>query len=61
MLEIKINEVKFLLSTTHQSIKEISLNLNFENPEYFPVFFQKRTGQIPGEYRNFYTSKILED
>lgn len=57
MLELKINEAKLLLSTTNQTIKEISYNLNFENPEYFPVFFKKRTGQTPGEYRNFSFSK----
>ena len=52
MLELKLNEAKLMLSTSNQSVKEISYNLNFENPDYFPIFFKKRTGQTPGEYRN---------
>lgn len=52
MLELKLNEAKRLLSTTNQSIKEISYSLKFENPDYFPIFFKKRTGLTPGEYRN---------
>lgn len=51
MLELKLNEAKLLLSTTNQPIKEISYLLNFENPEYFYVFFKNRTGKTPLEYR----------
>jgi len=53
MLELKLNEAKLLLSTTSLPIKEISYNLNFENPDYFPVFFKNRTGQTPSKYRDF--------
>jgi AraC-like DNA-binding protein len=53
MLELKLNEAKLILSTSNQSIKEISYSLNFENSDYFHSFFKKRTGQTPGEYRNF--------
>lgn len=53
MLELKLNEAKLLLSTTSLPIKEISYNLNFENPDYFPIFFKNRTGQTPRKYRNF--------
>lgn len=52
MMELKLNEAKLLLSNTKQSVKEISYNLNFENPEYFSVFFKKRTGITPLDYRN---------
>jgi AraC-like DNA-binding protein len=52
MLELKLNEAKLQLSTTTLSIKEISYNLNFENPDYFPIFFKKRTGMTPIEYRS---------
>ena len=52
MLELKLNEAKILLSTSTQSVKEISYSLNFENPDYFPIFFKKRTGISPIEYRN---------
>jgi len=53
MLELKLNEAKLLLSTTNLPIKEISYTLNFENSDYFPVFFKKRTGKTPSEYRSF--------
>ncbi|MEA4983605.1 MAG: AraC family transcriptional regulator [Paludibacter sp.] len=52
MVELKLNEAKLLLSTTSQSVKEIAYSLNYENPDYFPVFFKKRTGLTPLEYRN---------
>ena len=52
MMELKLNETKLLLATTSQSVKNISYSLNFENPEYFSVFFKKRTGITPLEYRN---------
>jgi len=52
MLELKLNEAKLLISTTSQSIKQISYSLNPENPDYFPIFFKKRTGLTPIEYRN---------
>ena len=34
MMELKLNEAKLMLSTTAQSVKNISYSLNFENPEY---------------------------
>ncbi len=52
MMELKLNEAKLHLSTSAQSVKNISYSLNFENPEYFSVFFKKRTGITPVEYRN---------
>ncbi len=58
MIELKINEAKLQLSTTSQSVKQISYSLNFENPDYFPIFFKKRTGLTPLEYRNSTLNKI---
>lgn len=52
MLELKLNEAKLLLSTTNEPVKQISYQLNFENPDYFPIFFKKRMGLTPMEYRN---------
>jgi len=52
MHELKINEAKLQLSTTSQSVKQISYSLNFENPDYFHSFFKKRTGLTPLEYRD---------
>lgn len=52
IIELKLNEAKRLLSNTVMTVKEIAYNLNFDNPDYFPVFFKKRTGLTPMEYRN---------
>ena len=58
MLELKLNEAKLMLSTTNQPVKEISYSLNFENPDYFPIFFKNRTGKTPVEYRNVAKNQI---
>lgn len=52
MNELKINEAKILLSNSSLNIKEIAYNLNYENPDYFSIFFKKRTNLTPVEYRN---------
>ncbi len=57
ILDLKLNEAKFLLVNTPQSIKQISYALNFETPEYFNVFFKKRTGFTPLAYREGCFSK----
>jgi len=57
MLELKLNEAKLQLSTSPNSVKQISYSLNFENPDYFPIFFKKRTGLTPIEYRNSVQTK----
>lgn len=58
ILELKLNEAKLLLSNSTLSVKQISYNLNFDNPDYFPVFFKKRTGITPIEYRDGVGNKI---
>ena len=52
IVELKLNESKMLLSTTFLTVKEIAYKLNFENSDYFHVFFKKRTGMTPVEYRS---------
>ena len=51
--ELKLQQAKNLLRTTQYSIKEIAFMMNFENSEYFSVFFKKKQHQTPLEYRNF--------
>ena len=53
MSDLKLNEAKLLLIKTSMSIKEISYSLNFDNPKYFNIFFKRRTGQTPKEYKYF--------
>lgn len=52
MQELKLNEAKRLLTTTSRPVKEISYSLKYENPEYFSIFFKRRTSKTPLEYRN---------
>ena len=52
MQELKLNEAKLLLTTTTRPVKEISYSLKYENPEYFSMFFKRRTSMTPVEYRN---------
>lgn len=47
----KIEEAKLLLSTTHESILDISLKLHFSSRNYFSDVFQKTCGMSPKQYR----------
>jgi len=58
ILEIKLNEAKLLLSNSTKSVKEISYSLNFDNPDYFVIFFKKRMGLTPVEYRKNVGNKV---
>ncbi len=50
-IDLRIHRAKEMLRGTSASIKEISLVLQFENPEYFATTFKKRTGLTPSEFR----------
>jgi AraC-like DNA-binding protein len=45
-------EAKRLLTYTDASIKQISYQLQFEDPSYFGRFFRRETGTSPGQYRS---------
>jgi len=51
-------EAKRLLVHTHLSIKEIGLNLGFEDPAYFVRYFKKNTQTTPVEFRETYLKKL---
>ena len=51
-INLKIHRAKEMLRSTTASIKEISIILQFENPEYFATQFKKKTGVSPTEFRN---------
>ncbi|MGM9735043.1 MAG: helix-turn-helix domain-containing protein [Candidatus Cryptobacteroides sp.] len=51
-INLKIHRAKEMLRGTSASIKEISIILHFENPEYFATLFRKKTGLSPTEFRN---------
>lgn len=56
--QLKIQASEKLLKTTHQSISEISDNLNFESPSYFIRIFKKLLGVTPSHYRKSYLEKM---
>ncbi|MBR1706065.1 MAG: AraC family transcriptional regulator [Bacteroidales bacterium] len=49
--EIRINRAKEMLTNSSVSIKEIALELGYENQDYFFTAFRRRTGMRPSEYR----------
>lgn len=51
----KIEQAKLLLSSTNNSIQQISDTLAFGNRSYFYTCFQKHVGLSPSEYRSKYT------
>lgn len=56
-MQLKINKSKELLATTDASLKEISVQLGFNNEFHFNTFFKNKIGISPGRYRN--ASSIL--
>jgi len=47
----KLGYAKGLLRQSRLSVKQIALELGYENPEYFNVFFKKETGMTPNQFR----------
>ena len=47
-------EAKYLLHSTNLSIKEISNQLGFTDPNYFTVFFKKFENMSPAGYRTYH-------
>ena len=45
-------EIKHLLHSTKLSIKEISDQMGFNDPNYFNTFFKRAENQSPGNYRS---------
>jgi AraC family transcriptional regulator, transcriptional activator of pobA len=48
----QINHAKALLRQTPKTVTEIAYDLNFENPEYFSVFFKRVSGESPSQFRS---------
>ena len=51
-INLRIHRAKEMLRGTNASVKEISIVLHFESPEYFATLFKKKTGKSPSEFRN---------
>ena len=50
-INLRLHRAKEMLRGTNASVKEISIILHFENPEYFATHFKKKTGMSPSEFR----------
>ncbi len=48
---VKIGKSKEMLSDSSQSIKEIALDIGFENKDYFSTVFKRITGCTPSHWR----------
>lgn len=57
MMQLKIQKAKELLAQTNDSVKQIAGILNFEQVDYFSVFFKRSTGQNPLAYRTMCRAK----
>jgi len=47
-------ETKYLLHSTNLSIKEISNQVGFNDPNYFTTFFTRSENMSPGDYRSLF-------
>jgi two-component system response regulator YesN len=51
---LRINEAKRLIAEERLSLKEISYEAGYKDPNYFSRVFKKATGMTPSEYRQQY-------
>ena len=57
--EVRINMAKEMLTNTSKSIKEIALELGYENKDYFFTVFRRVTGMTPFNYRSHTQGETL--
>lgn len=50
-IDKKLSKAKELLSQTSKSVREIALELGYDNPQYFSRLFKQECNCTPGEYR----------
>jgi AraC-like DNA-binding protein len=58
-LQLKLIRAKELLVSTNKNIKEISIELGFQTIHYFSLFFKKKTGLTPTEFRSLNNRSVL--
>nr|WP_054656674.1 helix-turn-helix transcriptional regulator [Lentilactobacillus otakiensis] len=56
---LKIDQAKYLLLTTNDSVQEISEKSYFNDYKYFFRIFKKNTNLTPAKYRNTFTRTFL--
>ncbi len=58
ILNLRINEGKYLLLNTKLSISDIASQIGFNSNTHFSTYFKKETGLSPFEYRNSFKNNI---
>lgn len=56
-----ILEAKKLIHLSYKSIKQIAVELNFDDENYFSRYFKKHTGVTPSSFRNNVGISIVAD
>ncbi len=57
LTECRIEKAKKLLSDPEKSLKEITFEIGYHEPNYFSKVFKKMCGVSPKEYRNILLGK----
>jgi AraC-like DNA-binding protein len=57
-IHLKLNEAKILLEDKNLSIKEIAIDLGFEDQGHFSRLFKNKTGFAPSDWKTLYAAKI---
>jgi len=58
--ELKINDVKKMLTGANQSIQEIAETLNYSSPQQLSSVFKKETGMTPKAYKKLMFGKLVK-
>ena len=58
--EVRIGMAKELLTNTSKSIKEIAIELGYENKDYFFTVFRKISGTTPVSYRRYTKGETMQ-
>jgi two-component system response regulator YesN len=51
LTRLRIEAAKKLLDDPERSVKEVSFDIGYQDPNYFSRLFKKETGLTPSEYR----------
>lgn len=51
---LRVEEAKHLLETSHRSVDEICFDVGYEDPSFFRRLFRRRTGLAPAQYRRVF-------
>jgi two-component system response regulator YesN len=55
LTDIRVGKAKKDLLGSNKSLKEISIDIGYKDPNYFSRVFKKKTGKSPTEYRELHT------